>query len=533
MRLLRKLIPAFLRRLDVRLQQDHPRLWSTQLHLHLWFLLLVHVLVLALGLVIRVDVESIPDPEDLFGYMVLPTLTYLAFWTYRVVLFTPERRFGIRRPYAEVGEFLVHVASVLLIITIPYNLALTGAWRIGHLVEDEQLVRDVDLLNDQAYLFINGRGHALQREPEDEGTFYARSSSTHGYYRDLHEYLDRGDPNGMRKSLNAEYEEHVNAYNELLGEGGWADSLARCQAFIERVEREGLFLFTEHGSCSPSGLGPFRTWAELQRDYVERLKAGTPPDPERAAAALATLARYAPHSVHTNAAGLIDRYEQRRPTEAYIQSAQHPIWRIWQAKTYDYEFCAELGALIAVVLTAFCFALLLSLFKNMYWQPFVIAAVTACLVPAILGILIAILDNILHFDDGSVFAHTFYVITLFILAVPFTVPRLKVYRTVRAVIVVLANVLAPFFPIITLGLLHTEWDIFGLDALQMEVYHLREQGAPDATITAMELRVDALRAYVDDVLLAALWCGLALYTFVLHTLFRRVQTRLLALPERK
>ena len=102
MNLLRKLIPDFLKRWDLDLQRDHPRLWSTRIHYHLWFLLLINALVFLLGWVIRVGTLKFPDPENLFGYMMVPAVIYFAFWVYKVVLFTVERRFGIRKPYSEV-----------------------------------------------------------------------------------------------------------------------------------------------------------------------------------------------------------------------------------------------------------------------------------------------------------------------------------------------------------------------------------------------------------------------------------------------
>ena len=164
MSILRRLIPSFLLRWDLWLQEHHPRLWSTRVHLHLWFLLWSNALAGLLGMLIPVIPHGFPDPEEVWGYMMVPAVVYACFWTYRVVLFTVERRFGIRRTYAEVGEFLIHWLSLLLILTLPMTLSVTLAYRIGHLVTDERFNADVNALNALAPWLYGDDTY----EPDDE-----------------------------------------------------------------------------------------------------------------------------------------------------------------------------------------------------------------------------------------------------------------------------------------------------------------------------------------------------------------------------
>ena len=141
------MIPDFLRKLDLDLLQNRPRLWSTRIHLHLWFLLLVNSAVFLLAWLVPVHTWKFPDPEEMWGYMVVPAVVYFAFWVYRAVLFTPEKRFGMRRPFAEVGEMAVHIVSILLIWSIPYTFALTVAYRIGAQVSVMAFTGSHPLLN--------------------------------------------------------------------------------------------------------------------------------------------------------------------------------------------------------------------------------------------------------------------------------------------------------------------------------------------------------------------------------------------------
>lgn len=101
---------------------------------------------------------ELPDPEEFFGWMTVPAIFYCAFWVYKVVLFTLERRNGLREPFAEVGEFMVHLLSIVLIWSLPYNIALTLSWRIDRIISDEQFVQEVDDLNEEAFMFLTGMG---------------------------------------------------------------------------------------------------------------------------------------------------------------------------------------------------------------------------------------------------------------------------------------------------------------------------------------------------------------------------------------
>jgi len=115
----------------------------------------------------------------------------------------------------------------------------------------------------------------------------------------------------------------------------------------------------------------------------------------------------------------------------------------------------------------------------------------------------------------------------------FRVPTLKAYRTVPAVMNILANVAAPAFFLFTLFLLNERFDIFGYNALQQRIYELRDSDPNSTLLTLLEQQQYALGQRIFLYMQIAGWGGVLFYTFALHPVFRWCQTRLMALPERK
>lgn len=542
MNVLSKLIPAFLKRWDLDLQRDHPRFWSTRIHYHLWFLLLANAAVFILGLAIPVSTLKFPDPEALFAYMMMPAFIYFACWLYKVALFTVERRFGIRRPYAEVWEFLIHMVSIVLILTIPYNLMLTVGYRIGHLVEDEEFVREVDLLNDQAYVFVNGNGYAF--DENDDYSYYRNGSSSHHYFRNLDEYIHRDSvaPGGLR-ALHSIYEEYLTAYNQIADPTDHdydATAANYYRTRIDSIEQHFPLYFVDHGPYTPRsysdaiGLLPFRNDSLLELDYIQRMRSGTPPDPTRIAEVLAIARAYSDEVAPIGPDMVLIEFVKRKNSTADLSNSCSRIWKVWKAKHYGYDPLEEEAVLYVILISCFVLALLFSVFKNIYWQPFLITLVTGALLPVLILIFALLTEHdLIPLNDGIIMMYSYYWIAVFVIAMLAFVHRLKAYNTARMVMVVLANLAVPFIALFTLAILHDRWDIFGLDALEHRIYALRDGGATVNELIPLENEAQALRDMVARIVQYFLWGGLIGYILFLHPVFRNIYTRLMALPERK
>lgn len=566
---LRRLIPPFLRQLDLWLQENHPRLWATRIHLHLWFIALLDALAFVLGLLIPVSAHRHPEPEEVWGYMMVPTVVYACFWVYRVLLFTVERRFGQRHFYAEVGELLLHWLSLLLILTLPMTLSLTLAWRIGHLVTDERLNHDVDALHAVVPWLYGSETYAETTEAERMADEAARAveyaamgwepmeeakrrlahrqpqgHGTHRFYRDLQEYRDRDIPKPYEveteRELHEVYDDHIDAYNYHGDPADTADYDPDTAAYHLRI----IDSIETHSPLLRTDLSPFQVYdhwpgkdftpdSVLELRYLERFVRNELPDTTAINEALAIAHGYQPAVRLLPASVVLDEYRKREASTTNIWRVERPIDDIGEAKAWDYDFLEWEAILFGMVLTTFCIALLLSIFKNLYWQPFLIAVVTGAVLPILVLIFSLLTEDLLGMDEELIMLWAAYLIVAALLLLTVRIPWLKAYRTRPAVMAVLANAAAPFFAVFTLFILHDRFDIFGYQALEWQVSMLREQGFTGPRMDELEIAVAELNAWIMHCFLYTVWGGVVLYTFVLHPLFRWCWTRLMALPERR
>jgi len=570
MKLLRKLIPAFLWQWDLWLLQNQPRLWSTRVHLHLWFLLLCNALALVFGMLINVNPRKFPDPEELFAYMLVPTIAYAAFWVYRVVRFNAEKRFGTRKTYSEVGELMVLWVSALLIMSIPTTLSVTVGLRIAALTPDEEFVAEVDHLGGQLEWFYRGFSyhdpyydereyeddyryndnvaaieeavHTARIAVEDAGSDQSREpqgSGSHKFFSSVKEYrLRKSTEHREPYYLHDEYSRWIHLGNNALDRDDTLrynpDTAAYYFARADSVERNCPLLLIDFAALRPqSEKLLFKTDSVLEQEYLSRFERREPMNAERIERALAIAHKYTRRARLLGAAQVADEFKARQPSTANLEACVNQLARIARAKDLRYFFVNEQGYYSLIVIFSFCLALLISAFKRIYWQPFLIAIVTGAVVPIVVLIIALILEHdVIRLDGDSIMIHMHWIIAAFLLIMLFTIGGLKAYRTNRAVMVLLANVIVPFFAVFTLAILHHEYDVFGEDALSNEIRAIAESNHEDPRIPALEQQWSDLRALVNWIMLCTLWGGIALYVLVLHPIFTRLYARLMALPER-
>ncbi|HRD54298.1 MAG TPA: hypothetical protein PKY96_16790 [Flavobacteriales bacterium] len=568
MRYLRKLIPTFLWQWDQRLLQDWPRIWATRVHLHLWFLLLCNALAVVLGLLIHVSHRKFPNPEELYAYMMVPTIAYAAFWVYRAVRFNAEKRFGARKAYSEVGEFVVLWISSLLIMTIPTTLALTVGLRIAALTTDEEFVDEVDQLGGQLGWFYRGSSYydpyydsdygyagdddvqeievalrtvqaevdAMRPKPAER---VAQGAGSHRFFRSLQEYRTRTESEDrVLHDLHDEYSSWIQRGNNALDTndsiGYDPDTAAYYFAKADSVERACPLLLVEFDDLRPwSEKLRFKPDSVLEQEYLVRFTQGEPMHAEPIERALAIANKYSKRARLIGAAQVADEFERRVPSTTNIDACVQQLSRIAKAKDLRYFFVKEPGYFTFIAIFSFSLALLLVAFKRIYWQPFLIAIVTGAVVPIIVLIAALILEHdVIPLSEERIMIYAHWLIAVFLFAMLFSIGSLRAYRTNRAVMVLLANVIVPFFAVFTLFILHEEFDVFGEDALSYTIESISVSNVEDPRLPALHEQATVLRAFINRMMLGTLWGGIALYVLALHPLFTRLYARLMALPER-
>lgn len=554
MRLLRKLIPEFLLRFDEGLRIRSPRLWATKWHYHLWFLLLVNILVFLTAMLLPVHLYRAMDPEFMFNALVVFDVVYLCFWVYRNVLFNVEKRHGLRGTWQEPWEFLVHMVSIMLIMSISYTMGLTLSQRIDRNISDQEYLADLEALNEGAPYFTHTCCHwHYYAEPEDSLEYRSVSYGNSRYaqfqfFRSLEEYVHRDSirehSRGHYEPLHDIYERYAEAADQFDDPYEVSvhdpDSVRYYKALADSIKENFPLFYVDHARFHnyPVFHDSLETMYEVdslyEQRYLEHLAEDDGRHLERIERFLRTSEKYVPHEVYLDPAEVLEATKRKEPIYISSDVFRNALLRVNDAKTWNYHF-AGYNALLTIMVFAFYLALLLSIFKNIYWQPFLIAVVTGAVVPILVLIAVLVLDEWLQLgDEEDIMVWTNYCIGLAIILLVFAFKYQVVYRTRIAVLAILANALWPIAPLVSLLMAHQYFDVFGIQALQNKIRDLfgySDLRYLDPVYIQMTDELERLEA------MYALWAtclfygGLALYVAVLHPYFRKVYTRLWSLPE--
>lgn len=556
MNLLRRLMPEFLLRFDDEHRMRNPRLWATKWHYHIWFLLLVNALVFATAMLLPVHLYRAMEPEFMFNMLIVFDVVYLCFWVYRSVLFNVEKRHGLRGKWQEPWEFLVQMVSIMLIMSISYTMGLTLSQRIDKTISDRDFLDDMHTLNEGAPYFLHGCCNWYYTSNED-GVSHDRSSVSHytrneqfHFFRSLEEYTHRDSirkhSRGHYVPLQDIYERYASAADQFDDPYEASihdpDSMAYYRALADSIAERFPLFYMSHAYFSeyPIFHDSLETMHELdsmyEKRYIEHLDDSDAVHLARIERFIRTSQKYVAHKVEIDPELVLTALRQKEPLEISSNVFAAALNRINDAKTMNYEF-ASFGAFMVVLIIGFYIALLLSIFKNMYWQPFLIAVVTGFVVPIVVLLAVLILDEWLHIsDEEDIMIWSNYIIGLGLILLVFAFKSQVVYRTRTAVMAILANVMWPIAALITLFMLQEYFDVFGIQALDQQIRALfpyNDTRFLDPVYIQMNEELEHLRSVCYVWMTCVFYGGLVLYVALIHPYFRKVYTRLWSLPELK
>lgn len=548
MKYLRKLIPKFLQDIDHNILISYPRYWASRFHYHLWFVLILNVLAALIGLALPVRLYEATSPEFVFSILLAADLVYLCFWIYRSVLFNVEKRHGTRGKYQEPFEFLIQVLSVLLICSFSYTIAFTVSTRTDLSISDEEFKLDMLSLSAGAHYFsFECCGAFYLKQDQVDGYSikenYTTSLEGHQFFHDLNEYLVLDSTSQFRYGDSSPLHKHyIDCRNKednfLTRYGGYdPDSSLYYGRKADSIALNFPLYYTEHGEYlyDPELSDDLPTRYELRDDYISTLNAPDSIHLSRITGFIDATKKYTWHPVNIDASSVLKDYKAKRPVAISKNVFTEPMRDINDAKTLDYYYMDELFWLTLFCI-AFTIALLLTIFKNIYWQPFLIAVVVGFLIPVVILIGGLILDGLFDIrldEDAMVWAN--WTVGLSFILLVFGFNKLIRYRTYATVISILANVIWPIAFLVTLVMLQEYFDIFGIDALSD---HIRDKfrgvlgKEHDPVYAEMTAHLERKRELFETVSWYVFWTGLVIYVFVLHPYFRKVYTRLWSLPEK-
>lgn len=204
-RLLARLVPPFLRRLDQSLLLHHPAIWATRIHYVLFYgvlglgLLTLHALSRPLAL------PDLPQPGANLAWLTLAALAALAFWGWQSRAFRDQVPRGL-------GCWYLLGVSLLALGPLLYTSLLT--WRIDRAFSLETLRAEIDALNQGGAYFY---GHNPRPHPDQGRYFYTQPQiGLYSLYGDPLS-LENRDAQYEARFLAADAAQHL-AYIETFGQ---------------------------------------------------------------------------------------------------------------------------------------------------------------------------------------------------------------------------------------------------------------------------------------------------------------------------
>jgi hypothetical protein len=149
----RPLVPAFLKTLDNYLLKNKPDLWSTRVHLTVWYSLLTTLVVTALYYLANRDAREETFDNTWFPYVMILCALGLIIYLFYVVRFNVFKRFGNLNIYKHgARQFLftfIAMASMCMPLVLP-SIA-EGFWANNQYSEKE-IIKDAEDINFQYHI---------------------------------------------------------------------------------------------------------------------------------------------------------------------------------------------------------------------------------------------------------------------------------------------------------------------------------------------------------------------------------------------
>lgn len=158
-RVLKKLIPPFLRRIDAYLLLNHPVAWISKIHIVLFYGLLTWSLSALSASIIPINLSQTQDLGLWYFLFTILAVVALCFWIYHVVIFNLEKKFGKRHWTDEYKVFFLNLSCVLIFISFPIPFTSIYNIRVANTVSDEEFINDLNTLNAAEAFVANNINH--------------------------------------------------------------------------------------------------------------------------------------------------------------------------------------------------------------------------------------------------------------------------------------------------------------------------------------------------------------------------------------
>ncbi len=412
----KKLVPKFLIRLDDYLVVNSPTIWISKIHYVLWWGLFLHAFSALLGFLMPLNLTRSGDDGLWFALISIVSFILSWFWGYRYIVFNTHKNFGIKKVKDAYLNFILCFFCIALFSTAGYLYVLVKQKRTANYVSTNVLLQDIYKLNAlEPYVPTNYYDYQNQYDTLHKETIfnlllpaqdevYSPYSLTN-YYRNL-KYLIEGSQKEIKpKKINPcktledvknKIGEHIQICEKYNITAYWLDVNATATFF---------FKYQTQGWISSS----------LENGFINNGKG------------------------------------------YYKEDVKTALRMIYEAKN-ESAFVFDKNFLWAVFYVVFCLTLLVTLFKLINWQQYLITAIGMALYP-----LIAFIISQIFFRHESDDCFTWLIFLLFgasALSLFISARQNQLFKPIPNILNAVFYLLLAFIPMLAITYLRSETNLF-------------------------------------------------------------------------
>jgi hypothetical protein len=147
MNIQRPLLPGFLKKADQQLLLNKPGIWSTRVHLVLYYGLLFIAALALLCFLEPVDVRSRTTTAAWIGFVSIISVIGLVVWIIYLLRFNVFKKYGQIHPLYMLVTFLLYFVCTGTIVAFTYVHPIVESVRANMAFGDEEIVKDVNAIN--------------------------------------------------------------------------------------------------------------------------------------------------------------------------------------------------------------------------------------------------------------------------------------------------------------------------------------------------------------------------------------------------
>lgn len=141
--------PKFINQLDSFLLVNHPVLWMSKIHYAIWHGAVLWIISAILGYVIPINLKGNAEYELWYFLFTVIGIVFLCFWIFRFLIFNKEKNYGSVNFADEYKSFILVFAAVGIFLLVPAPFEVVYSQRIANMYTDKEVLQDINTVNER------------------------------------------------------------------------------------------------------------------------------------------------------------------------------------------------------------------------------------------------------------------------------------------------------------------------------------------------------------------------------------------------